>query len=102
MWTVSSDVKDQLKISDDHSIQKLLRRALKFFNRVGRPTLIGPLSLDMGISLRQLQVLISVLIESGDIRPASIDELRLMGIDQRDGAIVYALTHPPVANLAFD
>lgn len=100
MWTLSSDLKESLKISDDNSIQRLLRRALKFFHKVGRPTLIGPISLDMGISLRQLELLIGVLVQAGDIRQATQDEMDHFGIS--GDAAAYALTTEPSVNIAHD
>lgn len=100
MWKLSIDLKENLKISDDGSIQKLLRRALKFFHKVGRPTLIGPISLDMGISLRQLELLIGVLLQSGDIRNPTPEELRLLGISP--ASAVYVLASEPSVHLAHD
>lgn len=102
MWTVSSDVKDSLKLGDDKNVQRFLRRAFRFFHKVARPTFIGPLSLDMGLSLRQLHLLISVLLDAGDIRLATHEELTSMNVNDLARTEVYTLSERPQAHLAYD
>lgn len=100
-WVVPEDIKPKLKLGSDKNVQKVLRDVVKHFHRVIRPSYIGPISLDAGITLRQIQLLIDILVHNGVLRPASPEEIkRHFGCDHGDG--IYALTSSAEIGLAHD
>ena len=100
--SVPDDIKNGLRVGDDANIQRLLKRIIKFFHKVSRPTFIGPISVDLGISIRQLQLLIDVLVDNQLIRKAYLDELHNMGLSPDSGSVVYVLTSRAEVRLAHD
>jgi len=100
-WEVPEDIKPILRLGSDKNVQKLLRDVLKHFHKVIRPSFIGPISLDAGITLRQLQLLVDILVHNNELRLATPDEVSdHFGIDY--GGAIYALTDGAKVWLAHD
>ena len=76
-WIVSDEVKKSLRLgSDSNYINKLLAATLRYFHRVRRPTLIGPIAVDIGVNLRQMKELIDLLVSNDQVRAMSIDDYK--------------------------
>jgi hypothetical protein len=100
-WIVPDDIKSQLKLGSDKNVQKLLRDVFRYFHRIIRPSYIGPISLEAGITLRQLQLLVDILVHNNVIRLATIFEVeRYFGRDHGDA--IYTLVDSAKIGLARD
>ncbi len=101
-WSVSEDQLEELKVGPNKNVQRLLRRMTRFFHRAARPTFVGPISTDMHLSLRQLQMLVDILVASGTIRPATIEERISIGAPPTMEQAIYVLPHGAEVWLAYD
>lgn len=100
-WFVPDDIKSVLRLGSDKNVQKLLRDVVRHFHKVIRPSYIGPISLDAGITLRQIQLLIDILVQNSVLRLASPEEVaEHFGCDF--GGAIYTLTNGAEIGLARD
>jgi hypothetical protein len=86
-WLVSDDISNRLRLGCDTGVQRKLRTIVAWFQKSHRPMIVGPLAIDLGITLRQLQLLIDVLVDNNVIRVASHHEMICMGLQDGEYAV---------------
>lgn len=102
-YVIPEHMVEKFNVGNAENAKRLLNRAVKYFHKIARPMYVGPLALELGISLKQLQVLIDVLEDNNLIRRASEEEISSMGIwKDKNVPIVYALSENARPELAYD
>jgi hypothetical protein len=79
--------------------QDLTRKILRYFHRVSRPVFLGQIALEIGHSLSKTEDWVEDLVESGELRRATHEEM--LRIDASEIALVYVLVGKPDPRFAF-
>jgi hypothetical protein len=98
-WPVAQDIKNQLQANDDQ-VQVWLKRVMTLMHRLNRPCYAGAIAIEVGVSLRTVDLLITILCDAGELQPASLETLKTMGLDP--GSSIYELVGPAQPWLAHD
>ena len=87
-FDVPAEIASVLRLGSEKNVQTLLQSVLDYFNKVQRPSYIGPISLTSGITLRQLTLLVDILVHNGRLRKASPEQVyRTFGVESGDPAV---------------
>lgn len=103
-YVISEHKVEELNVGSLENVKRLLNRAVKYFHKVARPTYVGPLTIELGVSIRQLQLLVELLEDHNLIRPATDEEIAAMGVwkNKKNPPVVYALLGNARPGLAYD
>lgn len=73
---------------------------VKYFHKIRHVAYIGPVAVDLGITLRQVHILAKILVESGELKEATADDV--IGTSVRCCDAVYVLSQKAKVWLAHD
>ena len=100
-WPVAQDIQNEFRISDDQ-IQTLLKKVVMFMHRLNRPVFAGAIALEVGVSLRTVDLLLSVLRDASEVKRSTQETLKANGIDVEPDSVVYELVGRAQPWLAHD
>lgn len=67
---------------------RIVEKIVRFFHHQAKPVLLGPISMDVGLSLARAQEAVDDLVDAGIVRPLTLDEKLAANMGSRANAYV--------------
>lgn len=88
---ITQDFLIKFKIRDEFAVRRLIEQVIDRFRRVDRPDHIGHAAVEVGLSVRQVQLITDLLLSAGVIRKLNNAEINKWGIDQDNDPVAYVI-----------